>query len=227
MNKAKVYIVEDDPMVAYINKKYIEKLPDFCVVGSSSEETDALERIKELRPDLVLLDIYLPEGNGVDLLKQIRYFELPSDVICVTAASDSATINKIFRLGAIDYILKPFDDIRLERALKSYLKIRNLISKTAKLSQDDLDQLNLFAEKEKTLPSLPKGLHLITLEQILTFLLKHDNYLTCQQIASALSMSRITVWRYLEYLLHEEKITVDLEYGTVGRPTKQYRIKSV
>jgi len=238
MEEVKVFIVEDDPMVALINKRFVEKLPPFKVVGVASTEEEALKTIHTMKPDLVLLDIYLPQGDGLTLLKQIRYSGLPIDVILVTAAKDSATIYESLRFGAVDYLIKPFDFERLQQALNNYLKLRQLISKNTDLSQEDLDKLNMFGEEEgqgegegqreeeKSLSDLPKGVHLLTLEQILSFLLKQDKALSCQQIASALNMSKITVWRYLEYLANSGKLKVDLVYGPVGRPTKQYRVGS-
>lgn len=223
MKDVKVFIVEDDPMVALINTRFVENLPPFKVIGTSSTEENALETISKLRPDLILLDIYLPQGNGLDLLKQIRYLGLPIDVILVTAAKDSATIYESLRFGAIDYLIKPFDFERLQQAFNNYLRLRQLISKNIDLKQEDLDKLNMPSDEDKSLTDLPKGVHLLTLEQILSFLLKQDQPLSCQQIASALNMSKITVWRYLEYLTDNGKLKVDLVYGTVGRPTKYYR----
>lgn len=226
MEVIKVLIVEDDPMVASINDRFIAKIPHFKVVGASSTEDEALHAIHVLKPDLVLLDIYLPQGNGLDLLKQIRYSGLPIDVILVTAAKDSNTLNESLRFGAVDYLIKPFDFERLQQAFQNYLKLRKLISKKTDLSQFELDKLKMVEEDGKTLADLPKGVHLLTLEQILSFLLKQDHALSCQQISSALHMSKITVWRYLEFLTNTNKIKVELVYGPVGRPTKHYRVPS-
>lgn len=224
MNVIKVFIVEDDPMVANINKRFTERIPPFKVVGTSQTESDALAQIKQLAPDLVLLDIYLPQGSGLNLLKEIRGLNLPTDVILVTAAKDTLTIYQTLRYGALDYLIKPFEMERLQQALQNYMKLRQLMSRNAALSQTELDKLNLPSKEDEGLP-LPKGVHVLTLEQIISYLLKQNTPLSCQQIASALTMSKITAWRYLEFLAEQGKVHVELEYGTVGRPTKLYLVK--
>ncbi|MBO8138306.1 MAG: response regulator [Desulfotomaculum sp.] len=230
MKTVKVYIVEDDPMVADINKRMTEKVYPFKVIGTSSEETHALEQIYKLKPDLILLDIYLPSGSGIHLLQTIREQELTCDVVLITAAKDTGTIYKTMRYGAIDYIIKPFNLERLEKSLKNYLKLRTILDNGEELSQEDIDRLNgntAFSNNNhdsNKQENLPKGVHSLTLNHIIGFLLKQEQPLSCQQIADALSMSKITVWRYLEYLAENNKVSMELDYGAVGRPSKKYFI---
>lgn len=234
MEPIRVFIVEDDPMVANINQRFAEKLSAFKVVGTASTETEALQQILHLQPDLVLLDIYLTQGSGLNILKQIRLHSLPTDIILVTAAKDTSTIHETLRYGAVDYLIKPFDMERLHKALRNYQKLRQTLSGNLDLSQTDLDQLSSTTKQTRSSPvssptpsTLPKGVHQFTLDQIHRFLGHQNQPLSCQQIASGLSMSKITIWRYLEYLVEVGKVKVDLEYGTVGRPTKLYRTQSV
>ncbi len=226
MELIKVFIVEDDPMVSSINKQFTEKVAGFKVVGISTSETDALEKIKELKPDLILLDVYLPKGNGVHLLKQIRHENIPTDIILVTAAKDTQTIQETLRYGAVDYLIKPFDFDRLQQALLNYLTLRQLIDGHTNLSQDEFDHYNISSDTGNLnhLSSLPKGVHFLTLKQLLSYLDSQQEALSCQQIADALSLSKITAWRYLEYLVDKGKVQITLEYGSIGRPTKHYRI---
>lgn len=225
MKQITVFIVEDDPMVVSINKRFTEKVAPFKVIGTSSSQDNALTQIEQLRPDIVLLDIFLPQGNGLEILKQIRHREIPTDVILITAAKDAETIYQTMRYGAIDYIIKPFDMERLEQALRNYEKLRLLLNKKTDLSQSDIDRLNAVGDNanKNMQASLPKGLHLLTLEQIISFMLKQNKPLSCQQIADSLNMSKITAWRYLEYLVDAGKLLVSLEYG-LGRPTKLYMV---
>ena len=226
MELVKVLIIEDAPMVASINKQFTEKCSGFKVVGNSCAEEDALQKIKELEPDLILLDIFLPHGNGVSLLKQIRKEGLPVDVILVTAAKDTATIQDTLRYGAVDYLIKPFDFDRLQQALMNYYNLRQLINEHDDVSQDELDCCHFPTELSglNTLSSLPKGVHFLTLQQILNYLDKQQTALSCQQIADGLKLSKITAWRYLEYFVQKGKVEVSLEYGSVGRPTKHYSL---
>jgi len=222
----RVFIVEDDPMVVSINKQFTEKVVPFKVIGTSTSQSDALIKIKELKPDLVLLDIFLPSGNGLNLLKQIRQENISTDIILVTAAKDTATIQETLRYGAVDYLIKPFNFERLQQALLNYLNLRQLINEHADVSQDELDQYNYSVDVGglNTLSSLPKGVHLLTLKQLLNYLDSQNEALSCQQIADALTLSKITAWRYLEYLVEKGKVEVALEYGSIGRPTKHYQI---
>lgn len=230
MDPIRVFIVEDDPMVASINKRFTEKIAPFIVVGISNNENDSLRQIIETKPDLVLLDIFLTHGNGLNILQRIRQKKIPTDIILVTAAKDSSTIHEALRYGAVDYLIKPFDLDRLHQALQSYLRLRHMMSNNLDLSQHDLDGLNTLVElTSEIIPppksaALPKGIHQLTLEQILSFLTKQENALSCQHIALELAISKITIWRYLEFLVETSKVHVELEYGTIGRPTKLYQV---
>lgn len=226
MELINVFIVEDDPMVASINKQFTEKVVPFKVIGNTNSEGDALNKIRDLQPDLVLVDIFLPNGSGLNLLKQIRLENIHTDIILVTAAKDTLTIQEALRYGAVDYLIKPFDFERLQQGLLTYLSLRQLITEHTDVSQDELDQYNYSADIGglNTLSSLPKGVHFITLKQLLSYLDSQKNSLSCQQIADALTLSKITAWRYLEYLVEKGKVEVTLEYGAIGRPTKHYRI---
>lgn len=174
MKPIKVLVIEDDPMVASINKKLTEKVKPFNVVDISTTEQDALAKIEKIMPDLILLDIYLANGNGLNLLQKIRQLDIPADVILITAAKDSKTIAQSMRFGAIDYIIKPFDLERLEKALKNYYKLRTLLNREKEIQQSDLDKLNQVVENSDVLVQqmLPKGVHALTLDQIMVYLLK-------------------------------------------------------
>lgn len=232
MEPIRVFIVEDDPMVANINMRFTERIAPFKVVGISITEVDAINQIQEKLPDLVLLDIYLTQGNGLNVLRQIRNTNLPIDIILVTAAKDTPTIHETLRYGAIDYLIKPFNLERLQKALNNYRQLRQAITEYPDREQSDVDLLNSFTHTITSpaypIPSaysLPKGVHQLTLEQIEKYLERQKRPLSCQEIALELAMSKITVWRYLEYLVEIEKVIVELVYGAKGRPTKRYVIK--
>jgi two-component system response regulator DctR len=223
-----VLIVEDDPMVSDILRRVIERVNGFKVAGISTTENEALDSIARLSPDLILLDIYLPAGSGLNILKHVRQRELPTDIILVTAAKDVQTVYATLRFGAIDYIIKPFDLDRLRTALKNYARMRKIFNKKEEVRQDDLDKLGSKNDPDAAEPLgdavLPKGVHQLTLEQLLTILLREKKPLTCQEVATVMSMSKITVWRYLEYLVETGKIKYSLLYGGTGRPSKAYYI---
>jgi|SRR5699024_5362194 len=218
-----VIIVEDDPMVLEVNKNFLHKLPAFHIQGSAATGKEALEMIQEKQTDLVLLDVYLPDISGVELLSEIRQLDIPTDVIAITAARDAKTVHQLFRLGIIDYLVKPFRFERFQTALMNYKKMWSKLCSEQPISQEDIDA---WIEQNKNLQpeGLPKGLSEITLKQIMMALYEKSNPITAEQLANYLGMARVTVRRYLEYLEKENRIQVNMEYGRVGRPTHYYTI---
>ena len=102
MNKIKVFIVEDDPMVKEINKKFLEKLGEFEVVDDASSIEEAKRKVRKIEIDLILLDVFLPDGKGIDFLKWIRVEELYLDTILITADKCKLSVDEAFKYGAID-----------------------------------------------------------------------------------------------------------------------------
>lgn len=221
-----IFIVEDDPMVKSIIQQYSERIPSCKVFGSGNSETESIKTIKLLKPNLVLLDIFLPDGNGLNLLKRLRQENISTDVILITAARDTETVQEALRFGAVDYLIKPFNFERFHQAIMNYLSLKNLFEQHNDINQVDIDMYNYPFDSAgcNNILSLPKGVHLLTLKSIINYLYEQHSPKTSKEIADALQMSRITTWRYLEYLSEKGKVEVSLEYGSKGRPTKQYRI---
>ncbi|OLS37332.1 two-component system response regulator [Bacillus sp. MRMR6] len=215
-------IIEDDPMVLEVNSSFLNKITMFELCGFAASGKEAIKKIKELEPDLVLLDMYLPEISGIEVLKQMREQGLPTDVIMITAARDSKSIQEVFRLGAVDYMVKPFHFKRFKSALDSYQKMRTKLKDSGTLQQEDIDEIKKMKESDE---HLPKGLSEKTLQQILTGLMKQTKPVTSENLATYLGMARVTVRRYLDYLGQTGKIQVDIQYGNVGRPSHFYFIE--
>lgn len=219
----RVLIVEDDPMVLEVNKGYLSKLDNFHLVASVSTASEAIEIVKNEKVDLVLLDIYLPEMSGIDLLKQLRRLNIPLDVITITAARDSETVHKMFRLGVIDYLVKPFHFERFKMALNNYERFWFKLQNKQLVNQGDID--GMMKRNEMTDNHvLPKGLNEITLKQVMLTMLQQEEPIRAEQIAQHLGLARVTVRRYLDYLAKENKVKVELKYGRVGRPSHYYSI---
>lgn len=216
-----VFIVEDDPMVLEVNQSFLSKIPLFRLIGSSMTGTEALQQIKSLQPHLVLLDMYLPDTSGLALLSKLREERIPSDVIMITAARDTATIHEVLRLGALDYLVKPFRFERFKSSLESYQKMWKKLNDTGSLRQEDIDEWKNNVIKKQ---QLPKGLSETTMRQILMALLDQKEAITAEQLANLLGMARVTVRRYLEHMVEEGKIKVHVQYGSVGRPSHFYSI---
>lgn len=219
-----IVIVEDDPMVLEVNKQYIEAVGGFRVLGTAGHAAEGLELVRRLRPHLLLLDIFLPDQKGIEVLQEIRRLELPTDVLLVTAARDVETIQQGFRYGIVDYIVKPFRFERIKSSLESYRDMYYRLQGKEALDQAEIDDMGLGKVRivEET---LPKGLTETTLKQVFLLLVKGKKSYSAEEVASEVGLSRVTARRYLEYLEKTGKAELELQYGSVGRPVNRYRIK--
>lgn len=217
----RVLLVEDDPMVLSINKRFLERVKDIEVVATARNGQEALDKIRELRPDLVILDIFMPETHGLEVLRQIRQAGFDVDVIMVTAAQDPQSVTESLRLGVIDYIIKPYEFSRLKQALDLFRQRKILLASKDTLTQQHVDLIKSPAETSRS-SELPKGLERITMEKIKSIIANSSSPLSVEEIAAAIKLSHITVRRYLDYLVETGEITFDLKYGPVGRPTRVY-----
>lgn len=230
----RVLVVEDDPMVQEINKQFIERVPGFCVVGMAANGADGVRMVQELAPDLVIMDIFMPIQDGVKALTELRAAGQDVDVIVVTAAKDKATIQAMLRGGAMDYIIKPFAFDRMKKSLQNYREFRQKLEQAGTASQDEVDQLVFRGaserdeEQERPTPAsnkpgpLPKGLHAVTLEQIIRQLDGEEQALSAEDVAERVGIARVTARRYLDYLEKTGVVRIDVSYGGVGRPTNRY-----
>ncbi|MET3348378.1 UNVERIFIED_ORG: CheY-like chemotaxis protein [Arthrobacter sp. UYEF1] len=109
----RVLIVDDDFHVAKLHAAYVDSVAGFLALAPVGSASLALQAIHSLRPDLVLLDVYLPDASGLDLLQQ-----LDVDTMILRAASDTGSLRKAFRRGALGYLLKPFTAESLSQQLR-------------------------------------------------------------------------------------------------------------
>ena len=111
-----VLIVDDDFMVAKVHAGFVAALDGFEVVGTASTGAQALAEVDRLRPDLVLLDVYLPDMTGLEVLRRLRAGGSPVDVIVISAARDVDSIRSALHGGVLHYLVKPFDRAHLRDA---------------------------------------------------------------------------------------------------------------
>jgi two-component system, CitB family, response regulator DctR len=214
-------IVDDDPMVLHVNRFFVEEMDGFKVVGTARTGSEAVETARRLQPELILLDIYMPDKDGLTALRELRAQGVASDVILVSAAADPNTIEDALRAGAHDYVIKPFRPERLRTALESYRMVKRKLSRHVRLSQEDLDRL--WRSPAAGLgDEVPKGLNEMTLQQIVTHLAQQTEPQTAGEIGDALGMARVTARRYLDYLVKLGQVKLEMQYGGVGRPTNRY-----
>lgn len=223
-----VIIIEDDPMVSEINRTFVNSIQGFNVVDAAATAAEGIKKTAEHMPDLALIDVYLPDQDGLSLLQELRKINIPTDAILLTAAHDTETIERAFRYGAVDYILKPFKFQRLKMALESYTLMRMKLKSLDTLSQQEIDQLKNSRHpamgEEEVIGEIPKGLNDLTMKQVLLYMIKTPFAMSAEEVAEGLGLARVTARRYLEYLDIIGKVKVDLQYGSVGRPVKRYKI---
>jgi len=220
-----VLIVEDDPMVAMINKQYVNQNNRFHVCSVCRDGNSALDYLKNNVVHLVILDQYMPQMNGLKLLRLIREYELPVSVIMVTAANDSGTVEEALSLGIIDYLVKPFSNPRFQQSLETFINRQNAFHDLASFKQHHIDALlenNL--KNNKTSEQFPKGIQEQTMKKMCCFLKENKgSEFTSEIIADKVELSRVTVRRYMNYLLERGYITGRMNYETGGRPCMLYR----
>ncbi|MEU6784496.1 response regulator [Nonomuraea angiospora] len=217
MSDIRVLVVDDDFMVARIHSGYVARVPGFRVVSVAHSGADALTAVAELRPDLVLLDIYLPDMSGLEVLKQLHGV----DVLMISAARDVPTVREAMRGGAVNYLIKPFTAAALTDRLQQYADTRRRLTAIGpEARQDDVDRL--FGSPKTSAP-MPKGLSAATCELVADTLREAGRDLSATETAELTGLSRVSVRRYLEYLCVAGQAEFRPRYGTAGRPEHRYR----
>ncbi|EAX48323.1 response regulator receiver and unknown domain protein [Thermosinus carboxydivorans Nor1] len=224
MDDIRVLIVEDDPMVAEINKKFTEAVTGFTVVGVVKDGAAALAFVAQKSVDLIILDNYLPEKTGVEVLAELRRRDQPVDVIMVTAADDSKTVSRILRQGVVGYIAKPFKFERYRAVLEAYRSFREKTLKKTNLAQEDIDEMFSVRQRSAGPDDIPKNFSQQTMNLIIDFLANQTAPLSAEEIAAGVGISRVTARRYLEYFVDLGRVQRTMEYLTVGRPVHRFKL---
>lgn len=224
MYKIPVLIVEDIKEMSSLLSEHISSLYPYQVTGIAPTIADARMMINHLKPSLLILDNFLPDGTGLDLIKSLRSKGNPIDVIFVTAANDSKTAVTAVRYGAFDYLLKPFSLDQINDSLERYFEFNRsiYIEKGGNINQSFVKKIyNTHLTHDNTMQH-PKGIDFITLQKVVAVFSEGDAY-TATQISEKISISRTTARRYLEYATTTGQLTADIEHGKVGRPLRIFR----
>jgi response regulator of citrate/malate metabolism len=216
-------IVEDDYHVATIHSAYVRKVRGFTVAGHASTVASARAEITRLAPTLVLLDLYLPDGHGLDVVRDTlaRKDHHRPDFLVITAARDMASVRAAMQLGTVHYVVKPFSFAQLEERLNAYRDLHGRLERIDEAEQHDVD--TLYGLLRGPAP-LPKGQSAPTMTRIRELLRASPHDVSAAEIAEQVGISRSTAQRYLAELARQGKIELRLHYGATGRPEHRYRI---
>lgn len=227
-----VLIVDDDYRVADIHATLVNRVPGYTVVGKAHTAAEARDLAGSLRPDLVLMDIYLPDGDGLDVFRSLLEQADPPDVIVVSAAKEIASVRVAMQLGAVHYLVKPFDFTALVERLVAYRQLRrHLAALPEEASQSDVDNLFRMLRSSVASPApakpLPgKGHSAHTLELVRNAVRASTTDVSAAEVAEVVGVSRATAQRYLNYLDQHGVVRLRLKYGEAGRPEHRYRMRS-
>ncbi|SMB92882.1 response regulator [Deinococcus hopiensis] len=221
MSRVRVLLVEDDLRVARVNRELLERDPDVHVVGSAATLAQGDALVQVLVPDLVLLDVHLPDGSGLVLLRHWRSQGRTTDVALITAADDEASVRTALAQGAFDYLIKPFTGARLAEVIARHRARR---TPRGTLDQAHLDRL--LGVGGASPETLPRGIDAHTLERVAGVLEGAGQALSAEEVGDRVHLSRVTAWRYLEHLVRTGRASLDHQYGLAGRPAKLYRAQA-
>ncbi|SMC78687.1 two-component system, CitB family, response regulator/two-component system, CitB family, response regulator DcuR [Desulfocicer vacuolatum DSM 3385] len=223
MKAIRVLIIEDDARIADMHRFFVEKVQGFEVVGIALNLGEALEMVTLLDPDLLLLDLYLPDGHGMDILHQLRGQGKAVDVILITAARNVDTVQQALRAGAFDYLVKPVIFSRFERAMNSFIAYHSQLRQGQTLAQRDIDQLRHPHQLSSGSDEVPKGIDVLTLGKVRQVFTENlASGFSAEEVGEEIGASRSTARRYLEYMITTGELKADLVYGSVGRPERRY-----
>ena len=218
-----VLVVDDDFMVASIHTRFVERTPGYRVVGTAATGATALSEIDRLAPDLVLLDVHLPDLSGIEVLRRLRGEGNDVGVLVVTAAREADTVRAVAAAGAAHYLVKPFEYDDLAARLDSFRTTRLALTGVDRAGQDDIDAF--FAPPGRGREVLPKGLSTETAEAVLATL-AGGREVSATECADEVGLSRVSARRYLEHFVARDQAVVRLKYGGSGRPERRYRLRT-
>jgi response regulator of citrate/malate metabolism len=222
----RVLIVEDDFRVAEINAAYVSKEPDFEVIGIAHSAAVGLQMVLELKPELVLLDLFLPDDHGLELFSKLQQLPRGSkpDVFVITAAKDSQSLKDAIQLGAASYIVKPFNGHELIERLRTYKGALERLQQSSEVSQAEVDATVAMMRGAKATEPSDASSSNPTTSLILNCLQENSGPMSASEVSSVLRISRATAQRYLSQMADRKLVVLELQYGAAGRPINKYRL---
>ncbi|MEZ2389517.1 response regulator [bacterium RCC_150] len=213
-------VVDDDFRVARIHASRVAKIEGYECVGEAHTAAEAREAVQRLKPDLLLLDVYLPDEDGISLLRSLQSAGEKLDAVMITAARDLETVRAAMRGGAVYYLVKPFGFEQLQTQLEAYRRWRREADSRTVADQETVDQL--FSLRRTTGPAQGSRRLPPTMQKVLDMVVNGKEPVAAADIAAGVGISRPTAQRYLSELERKGLVELHLEYGATGRPVNTY-----
>jgi two-component system CitB family response regulator len=215
-------IVDDDPTAVSIHREYVDRLPEFTAVATTTSGTEAVQLADTLRPDLLLLDMYLPDLPGLEVLRALRASGRPPiDVIAITSAKNVDVLRGAMTLGVVHYIVKPFGFRAFRERMENYAAARSRLAEAHAPGQREIDRIfGLLRSGSDDM--LPKGISAATLKVVVDILRSAESRLTAGDLATQAGFSESVARRYLKFLSDSGNVEYHPRYGSAGRPEHLY-----
>ncbi|MFP3466854.1 response regulator [Leifsonia sp. SIMBA_070] len=221
-----VLVVDDDFRVASVHVGFAEAVQGFHVVGQAHTAAEAVQLAESLRPDLVLMDIYLPDGDGLQVVRRLLADPAPPAVIVISAANDIATVRLAVQLGALHYLVKPFGFAELAERLTAFRKAHeDLESFPAEATQQDVDRIFDLLRPAPGAQSEALRRLAPTLQAVYEAVAAASGSSSATDVAAAIGVSRATAQRALTQLEQSDVLKLELRYGATGRPEHLYAVR--
>jgi two-component system CitB family response regulator len=216
-------VVDDDFMAASVHRSFVERIPGFEVIGEALTGADAIAQVELHQPNLVLLDVYLPDISGLDVIRRLREAGTHEvDFIAITSAKDVRTLRSAMQGGVIHYLVKPFSFETFRERLASYATVRKRLDRLNEADQNEIDRLYAMLRTHGG-GTLPKGISSPTLSLVVEVVREAGEDVSAADVSRLAGISRGTARRYLEHLASVGSLELTLRYGAAGRPEHLYR----
>lgn len=212
----RVLILDDDFRVGQLHRDIIDEQPGFVSLDPVRSIAEARDALRTTRPDLLIADVFLPDGDGISLVRDAGL-----DAILISAADDAPTIRRALRAGAVGYLRKPFDRRSLTGLLDRYARFRNLLAGDRPLNQDDIDRALAILHGSGEPVSVSRS----ATEQLVLAALGDDEA-SATEIGARVGISRATAQRHLAALAARDVVEIRLRYGATGRPEHRYAART-
>jgi response regulator of citrate/malate metabolism len=208
----RVLVIEDDFRVAGLHRDIVAERSGYLALEPVRTLAEATAAVRTDHPDLLLVDAFLPDGDGVAFIR-----DADGDAFVLSAATDARTVRRALRSGALGYLVKPFAQRALTELLDRYLRFRNILDEDRVVAQEDIDRaLAIFRAGGDPLSVSRSATEQVLLEAL------GDAESSASEIADRAGVSRATAQRHLSAMAGRGVVDVRLRYGTTGRPEHRY-----